>query len=512
MARHDWLHPGLYLFLVLAFSLSMVSNSDGEKNTLFKFSFFTIEFTGERLERFLRCMCTAKTSTCQQDYNLTSALNYTARGNIRSENISASEEDSNTFRCHPGAFTVTMSFINCVRSSDPPVDCQNELHCKPYSVNLDYEGCDSKCINILWVAREVKITNVAGHPAFVAGSCEPPGSSPSAGNNDADNNNGNDDGGNNDSNNDAGNNNDNNDVGNNDGNNDAGNNDSNNDGNNYADNNHGYKDGGNNNGNNDSNNDADTTGLMVAAAVGWLLFGLLAGTNFALLYSWRCRKTFVIHRISQSEQKNTKFVASQNRSPPSGYGDHLPTSQQGRGNVNKNNGRSNEYTDYNEVNDEYTVIDDEKMPNVRKEITKTNGFEPTYKNVLPHSPQQMSEDNSLKTINGYIPMTITSEDISQRNKQCIEGTEACARLQTGRSAADLQMSRGAMLIYDIPSNTLANNGKGGIDSERPGSAEDAVIRSVNPYNIGPAVHDEQDESASHRYKSPPMRNTEALEG
>ncbi|GFO07872.1 hypothetical protein PoB_003437700 [Plakobranchus ocellatus] len=414
MARHDWFHPGIYLFLVLAFSLSMVSNSDGQVNPVFKFSPFTIEFTQERLERFLRCMCTARTSTCQQDYKLTSAFNYAAQGNVRSENISAT--------------------------------------------------------------REVEIRNVAGHPAFVKGSCETPGGSPRSGYND-----------------------DNNDVGNNDGNNDAGNNDNN-------------KDAGNNNGNNDSNNDEDTTGLMVAAAVGWLLFGLLAGTNFALLYCWRCRKTLVINRRNQSEQKNTKFVASQNRSLPSGYGDHLPTSQQGRGNVNKNNGHSNGYTDYIEVNDEYTVIDDEKMPNVKKEITKTNGVEPTYKNVLPHSPPQMSEDGSLKTINGYTTMTITSGDVSQRNKQSIEETEACARLQTGRLAADLQMSKGAMLTYDIPSGTLANNGKAMIDSERPGRAEDAVNESVHPSNIAPAVYDEQDESASHHYKSPPIRNTEALEG
>ncbi|GFO07866.1 hypothetical protein PoB_003437100 [Plakobranchus ocellatus] len=495
MTRCNWFHTGVFLPVVIAVSLSMVRTSDGQRqnDTALMFNgFYSIVFSPETLSRFLKCLCTATTSTCQQDYKFTSALYYTTYMNVRSENISASEEAGNTFRCHPGAFTTIMAFIGCVRSSDSSVLCEKEHFCQPYFVSLDYEGCDSKCINIWWVAREVEITNVAGHPAFVAGSCELSGSSPSAGNNDA---------GNNDSNNDG-----NNDAGNNDDNNDADNNDANNDSNND-----GNKDAGNNYGKNDSNNGADTKGLMVAAAVGWLFFGLLASTNLAFLYCWRCRKTFLIHRINQSEQKNTKFVASQNRSPPSGHGEGLPTSQHGRENVNKNNGHSNEYTDYNEANDEYTVIDDEIMPNVKKETTKTNGVEPAYKNIVTHSPHQMSDDNNLTTISGHLPMTITSGDVSKRNKLSIEGAEACARQETGRSAADSQMSRGAMLIYDIPSGTLVNNDKGGVDPKGSGRAEDAVNKSVHPYNLAPAVHDEQDESASHHYKSPPMRNTEALE-
>ncbi|GFN78877.1 hypothetical protein PoB_000538300 [Plakobranchus ocellatus] len=515
MARHDWFHLGIYLFLVLAFSLSMVSNSDGQSNTLFTFNPNHISFTQEKLERFLRCLCTARTSTCQQDYRLTErALYYTAHRDVRSENISSSKEVSDTFRCRPGAFTPTMAFIDCVRSPDSAVLCEKEHFCQPYFVNLNYDGCDSKCINIWWVAREVKVTNVAGYPAFVGGSCKPSRNSSGAGNNDS-----------------------NNDVRNNDCNNDAGINDCNNHVSINDCNNDTGKNGGNNNVGN--SHDTDTTGLLVAAAVGWIFFALLAGSVLAFLYCWRCRKEFVIHKISQSEQKNTKFVASQSRSLPNTDGEDQPYSQHGRENVNKNNGHSNGYIDYNEVDDVYTVIDDEQTPGVKKRNAKINGAKPGNKKVLPDSPYFTLEPNEIEgnsqtAKNSYLPMMITGGDVSQNNKLSTEAangqsngvkpankevlpqspyftlepdeisegnsqtaklsteaTDAYSRLQAGRSAADPQMTKSAMLTYNRPSDTLDNNDQGRIDPERAGNAENVVKRSVDPYNLASTVYDER---------------------
>ncbi|GFO07878.1 hypothetical protein PoB_003438300 [Plakobranchus ocellatus] len=448
MARHDWFHPGLYLFLILAISLSMLSISDGQENPVFMFHPYTIEFTQERLERFLGCLCTARTSTCRQNYSLTRrALYYTAQGNARRGNILASEEISNTFRCYPGAFTKTKAFIYCERSSDPSDECDNKQSCYPHTVRPEYDECNFKCINIWWGNFTFSTKHFVGYPEIIPGSCEPSGNSPS------------------------------------------------------IDNTHP--------GNEDKSDDTDSTGLMVAAALGWLFFALLSGSVLAFLYCWKCRTTFVISRRNQSGQK---FVASRNCSLPNTYGNHQPTSQHGRENVNKNNGQKTGYTDYNETNDDYTVIDDEKMPSVKKGNVKTNDAKPKNKRVLPHSPystvepNEISEGNSQTSKNGHLPKTITGGDVSHRNKLSTEAADAYSRLQTGRLAADPQMTKSVMLTYNRPSDTVSINDQGSIDPERPG----AVNGSVHPYNLASAVHDEQDESASHHYKSPPARTAQAL--
>ncbi|GFO07868.1 hypothetical protein PoB_003437300 [Plakobranchus ocellatus] len=924
MTRSNWFHPGVFLPVVILLSFSMVRTSDGQRQnvTVLKFNdAFRIAFSPVKLKRLLECLCKAETYKCDYYYELdTNSKYYIPKNEVASEDkILASEEDGSTFRCNPGGFTSTKSFISCVRSSDSSDHCVNEHYCQPYFVNLDYEGCDSECINIWWEAHRVQHKNDAGYPEFIAGDCELSKGSLSAGhsdsnndtrnnngnndastndagnnegnndagNNDADNNDSNNDGnndagnedahnndenkdainndgdndrvnnddnkdtgnngrkndagnndahndddnkeaGNNDSdddandkdvnndaanndaennggntdagNNDAHNNDDNKDAGNNDGNNDgdnnggkidtdnnddnedagnnggendtgnnddnedagnnrgendagnndrnndagnndndndannkdagnndtahndernnggndgadnydgnngtgnndihnnddnkdagnndegqndernndsdndagefhgnnnAGNNDGNNDasnkndntdaGNNYASNNDagnnddnkdagnydgnndggkndahnnndkkdagdydgknnagnnddnndagnndgknnaGNNDGKNNAGNNDDNNDAgnndaskngagnydahyndnnndagdndenndasknnsnndahnsdeaDTTSLMVAAAGGWLLFGLLAGSVFIFLFCWKCRKAFVIHRRNQSELKNSKFVASRNGPLPNTYGKDQSSSKHGRGNENKNNGHSNGYTDYNEINYVYNVIDDEQISGVKKRNAKTNGARPGNKKVLPHSPHftlesDENEGNSQTAINGHLPTMISGGNVSQRNKLSTEAadakmngikpvnkkvlpqslyfilepdevsegnsqavklstetTDAYSRLQTGRSAADPQMTKSAMLIYNRPLDTLSINDQGGIDPERPGHAEDSVTRSVDPYNLASAVYDERDESAS----------------
>ncbi|GFO07863.1 hypothetical protein PoB_003436800 [Plakobranchus ocellatus] len=664
MTRCNWFHPGVFLPVVIAVSLSMVRTSDGQNDTVLKFNgAYSIAFSTENLRRLLECMCKAKTYKCDHYYDLKTTNNknyYVPKEEVKSEDkMLASEEDQNTFRCHPGVFTPIDAFVSCVRSSNSSVDCENEQLCETYFVNLDYEGCDSKCINIWWVAREVEITNVAEYPAFVAGSCEPSGSSSSAGNNDGNNGTANNDGNNGTANNDGKNVTANNDGGkngtvNNDGKNDAANNDvnngtvnndggkngtvnndgqngtanndgnnegkngtanndgnnegnygtanndgkngtenndgnnegnygtANNDGKNSTENNDGNNEGkngtvnndgknstANNDGNNESNNgtanndgkngtenndgnngtvnddggkngtvnnnvnndtanndgnngtdnndgksdDTDTTGLMVAAALGWLFFALLAGSVLAFLYCWKCRKTFVIHRKNQREQKKTKFVVSQNRSLPNTYGEDELTNQHSIGNVNKINGHGNGYTDYNDANDVYTVIDDEQTPGVKKGIAKTNNVKPGNKKVLPHSPYFTLEPDKIEgnsqTANKdtrNLLSTITGGDISQ-NKLSTETADAYSRLQTGRSAADPQMTKSAMLTYNRPSDTLSANDEGGIDPERPGHAGDAVNRSVDPYNLASAVYDERDESASC-----PQRTTGAIEG
>ena len=149
-------------------------------------SILSITFSCDKLFSFFRCLCDNRKQTCSQTYRASWEFtsHFYVYGLTQSENLTHDEEPGNTFVCDPGDLGPGhKQFLSCYRWSDASNPCDGARICQSYHVTLNYEDCDSKCLELDWIDNPptgVKFNDE--YPDMKAGrGCDRKNSDPSSG-------------------------------------------------------------------------------------------------------------------------------------------------------------------------------------------------------------------------------------------------------------------------------------------------------------------------------------------
>ncbi|GFR81500.1 hypothetical protein ElyMa_000605500, partial [Elysia marginata] len=175
----SWCILGVFLLLVPA----QISAAEGQERTMPTLVFKgkgEIEFSGEILERFYRCLCNKHKKLCRQGFTFRKSSKgfavfrdhlkvYKADDDLESEDILESKEIGNSFICQPPVDFARNVYINCTRVAPSPDGfdrCKGSTYCQSFHVNLDYDTCDYNCINVHWPVSSLRRLKFGNYPKF----------------------------------------------------------------------------------------------------------------------------------------------------------------------------------------------------------------------------------------------------------------------------------------------------------------------------------------------------------